>query len=99
MRCYGVHDRNLKKNLSQIIVVVVNHVTTVAIGHRVLKKFWPMVLGCVLRTAGSSIIQNYADPLTSLELLNIYLTLAMSSGSLYILRISCNWVPQKWRQI
>ena len=28
-----------------------------------------MVIGCVLRTAGSSIILNYADPLTSLELL------------------------------
>ena len=38
------------------------------------------VLGCVLRTAGSSIIWNYADPLTSLELLNYYLTLAMSSN-------------------
>ena len=34
------------------------------------KKFWPLVPGCVLRTAGSSIIWNYADPLTSLELLN-----------------------------
>ena len=29
---------------------------------------------------GRSIIWNYADPLTSLELLNYYLTLAMSSG-------------------
>ena len=51
-------------------VVVVYHVTIVAIGHGLLKKFWPLVLGCVLRTAGSSIIWNYADPLTSLELLN-----------------------------
>ena len=61
-------------------VVVVYHVTIVAIGHGLLKKFWPLVLGCVLRTAVSSIIWNYADPLTSLELLNYYLTLAMSSG-------------------
>ena len=33
-------------------VVVVYHVTIVAIGHGLLKKFWPLVLGCVLRTAG-----------------------------------------------
>ena len=38
------------------VVVVVYHVTIVAIGHGLLKKFWPSVLGCVLRTAGSSII-------------------------------------------
>ena len=37
-------------------VVVVYHVTIVAIGHELLKKFWPMVIGCLLRTAGSSII-------------------------------------------
>ena len=37
-------------------VVVVYHVTIVAIGHGLLKKFWPMVIGCVLRTAKSSII-------------------------------------------
>ena len=36
-------------------------------------------MGCVLRTAGSSIIFCYANPLTSLELLNYYLTLAMSN--------------------
>ena len=54
--------------------------TIVAIGHGLLKKFWPMVIGYVLRTAGSSIIWNYADPLTSLELLNYYLTLVISSG-------------------
>ena len=52
------------------VVFVVYHVTIVAIGHGLLKKFWPMVIGCVLRTAGSSIILNYADPLTSLELYN-----------------------------
>ena len=38
------------------IVVVVYHVTIVAIGHGLLKKFWPMVIGCVLRNARSSII-------------------------------------------
>ena len=38
---------------------------------------WPMVIGCILRTAGSFIIWNYADPLTSLELPNCYLTLAL----------------------
>ena len=32
-------------------VVVVYHVTIVTIGHGLLKKFWPLVLGCVLRTA------------------------------------------------
>ena len=37
-------------------VVVVYNVTIVAIGHGLLKKFWPLVVGCVLRTAGSSII-------------------------------------------
>ena len=34
-----------------------------------------------LRAAGSAIIWNYADLLTSLELLNDYLTLAMSTSS------------------
>ena len=62
--------------LEQVCVVVVYHVPIVTIGHGLLKKFWPLILGCVLRTAGSSIIWNYADPLTSLELLNCYLTLA-----------------------
>ena len=38
------------------IVVVVYHVTIVAKGHGLLKKFWTLVMGCVLRTAGSSII-------------------------------------------
>ena len=36
-----------------------------------------MVLDCVPRTAGSSIIWNYTDTLTSLELLNYYLALAI----------------------
>ena len=31
-------------------VVVVYHVTIVSIGHGLLKKCWPLVLGCVLRT-------------------------------------------------
>ena len=50
--------------------VVVYHVTIVVSGHGLLKKFWPFVIGCVLRTAGSYIIWNNADPLTSL-LLNL----------------------------
>ena len=40
------------------VVVVVYHVTIVAIGHGLLKKFWPLVIGCVLRTAGSSNVKN-----------------------------------------
>ena len=42
-----------------VVVVVVYHATIVAIGHGLLKFLWPMmpmVIGCVLRTAGSSII-------------------------------------------
>ena len=39
-----------------VSVVVVYHVAIVAIGNGLLKKFWPMVIGCVLRTAWSSII-------------------------------------------
>ena len=35
-------------------VVDVHRVTIVAIGHGLLKKIWPLVIGCVLRTAGSS---------------------------------------------
>ena len=37
-------------------VVVVYHVLIVAIGHGLFKKIWPLVLGCVLRTAGNSIM-------------------------------------------
>ena len=36
-----------------MIVVVVYHVTIVAIRHGLLKKLWPLVIGCVLGTAGS----------------------------------------------
>ena len=38
-----------------ICVVVVHHVTIAAIGHGLWKQFWPLVIGCVLRTAGSSL--------------------------------------------
>ena len=40
------------------VCVVDNHVAILALdnGHGLLKKFWPMVIGCVLRTAGSSLI-------------------------------------------
>ena len=65
-----------------VVVVVVYHATNVAIGRGLVKKCWPLLKGWALRTAGSFIIRNYADPLTSLELLNYYLTLAMSGGSL-----------------
>ena len=41
-----------------IFVVVVYHVTIAAIGHWLLKKFLPLVIGCVLRTAESSIIMD-----------------------------------------
>ena len=43
-------------NFGHSVVVVVYIVTIVAIGHGLLKKFWPLVLGCVLRTAEGSII-------------------------------------------
>ena len=39
-------------------VVVVYHITIVAIGHGLLKKFWPMVIGRVLRTAGSTLFES-----------------------------------------
>ena len=35
------------------VVVVVYYVNIVAIGHGLLKKFWPTVIWCVPRTAGS----------------------------------------------
>ena len=60
-------------------MVVVYHVTIVVIGHGLLRKFWPMVIGCVLRTAASSIYENYVESLSLLELLNYYTTLAISS--------------------
>ena len=31
-------------------VVAVYHVTILGIAHGLVKKFWPMVIGCVLRT-------------------------------------------------
>ena len=48
--------QNITSNFRLAGVVVVYHVTIVAIGHGLLKKFLPLLLGCVLRTAGSSII-------------------------------------------
>ena len=36
------------------VVVVVYHVNTVASGHGLEKKFGPLVIGCVLGSAGSS---------------------------------------------
>ena len=46
-----------------------------------------MVKGCDLRTAGSFNIWNYANLLTSLALINYYLTLAMSSEKYIINRL------------
>ena len=46
----------ITRYLLNAFVVVVYHVTIVAVGHVLLKKFWPMGIGCVLRNAGSSII-------------------------------------------
>ena len=43
----------MKTDLGEEYDVVVYHVTIVAIGHGLLKKFWPFG---VLRTAGNSII-------------------------------------------
>ena len=57
-----------------VVVVVVYYATIVTIGHGLLKKLWYIVIGCVLLTTGRLIIWNYADPLTSLELLNYNLT-------------------------
>ena len=37
-------------------VVVVYHATIVAIGHGLLEEISPLVIGCVLRTVGISII-------------------------------------------
>ena len=38
------------------VVFVVYHETIVVVGHELLKIFWPMVIGCVPSTAGSSLI-------------------------------------------
>ena len=37
-----------RKLILDLVVIVVYHVTIVAIGRGLLKKFWPMVIGCVL---------------------------------------------------
>ena len=57
--------------------VVVYHASIVTGGHGLLKKFGPMVIGCVLRTT-MSFFSNYPNLLAS-ELLNCYLILAMSN--------------------
>ena len=44
------------------IVVVVYHVTIVSIGHWLFKKFWLMVIGCVLRPAWSFLILELCRP-------------------------------------
>ena len=55
-----------------------------SIWHGLLKKFWLLVIGYVLRNARSSITWNYADPLTSL-LLNIFTYTNYSNQIIYIL--------------
>ena len=46
----------LRPSASAVVIVVVYHVTIVAIGHRMFKEIWPISRGCVLCTAGSSLI-------------------------------------------
>ena len=46
-------------------VVVVYHANIVAMNMSRWKKFWPIVIDCVLRPAGSYLIWNYADLLTT----------------------------------
>ena len=43
-------------NVEMSLVVVVYHETIVAIEHGLLMKFWVIIIGSVLRTAGSSLI-------------------------------------------
>ena len=50
------HSDPFPTSEKNLYVVVVYHVTIVAIGHGLLKKLWSVVKGCVLRTAGSFII-------------------------------------------
>ena len=50
---------NKEQGILKRYVVVVYHVTIVAIGHGLLKKFWPLVIGCVLRTA---VIERESSP-------------------------------------
>ena len=56
--------------VSDDMFVVVNHMTIVAIGHGLRKKFWPKVICYVLRNAETSLIWTFADPLTLLVLPN-----------------------------
>ena len=84
-----------QRELSQVFyVVVVCHVNVVTIGHGLLMKFWPMVIGCVLRTARSSMICNYLNAVYyqspdflryNYLVLIYYLTLTMSRCRFYIM--------------
>ena len=75
-----VEDRGASEGLQRKLLLSL--FTIVAISHgpgRLLKKFWLVVVDCFLRNAGSSLIWNYADPLTALELLHYYPTLVRSA--------------------
>ena len=51
LACFNCQHKSRFKTRYAEVVVVVYHVTIVVIGHGLLKKFWPLVKGCVLRTA------------------------------------------------
>ena len=59
--------------------LIVYHKTIVASGYGFLKKFWPVLVGCVLRTSWSFLIWTITDYF-DITLLDFYLTLAWSSG-------------------
>ena len=42
------------KSFLDFVVVAFYHVTFEVIGHGLLKNFWPMLIGCLLHTAGCS---------------------------------------------
>jgi len=50
-----IHSLCIEIVLPVHVVVVVHHVTFVAIGHGLLEEILPMVIGYVLRTVGSSV--------------------------------------------
>ena len=64
------------KNLSMLLFTICLNIVPGGPG-----LFGPIVIVCVQRTAGSFL---FADPRTYLELLNYYLTLAMSSCSVLL---------------
>ena len=55
-------------------VVVVYHVLIVPMGHKLLKKLWPMVIGCILRTAGSSLVWKNIYRLLAKKIFSVLIT-------------------------